>query len=65
MFGALKKLATAGGVAAFLRSPQGQRTIAKAKQMASDPANRQKVADLARKFTDKGKGTTGRTPGTY
>ncbi|WP_111766801.1 hypothetical protein [Nakamurella deserti] len=63
MFGALKKLATAGGIAAALRSPQGQQAIAKAKQMAADPANRQKIADLAKKFGGKNKGTRG--PGTY
>lgn len=60
MFGALKKLATAGGIAAAIRSPQGQQAIAKAKQMAADPANRQKVADLAKKFSkgrSKGTGT--------
>lgn len=58
MFSALKKLATAGGVAALIRSPQGQQAIAKAKQMAADPANRQKVTDFAKKFGSKGtKGT--------
>lgn len=64
MFGALKKFATAGGIAAALRSPQGQQAIAKAKQLAADPANRQKVADLAKKFTGKNKGGKG-TTGTY
>ncbi|MEO5832251.1 MAG: hypothetical protein ABJA16_08880 [Nakamurella sp.] len=64
MFGALRKFATVGAIAAALRSPQGQQAVAKAKQMAADPANRQKVADLAKKFTGKNKGTSG-TTGTY
>ena len=59
MFGSLKKFASAGTIAAALNSPQGRKAIAKAKQMAADPANRQKVADLAKKFTGKNKGTTG------
>ncbi|MEV0143343.1 MULTISPECIES: hypothetical protein [unclassified Nonomuraea] len=34
---------------AYLRSPQGQQTIEKAKRMASDPRNQEK----ARRFMDK------------
>ncbi|MET7461047.1 hypothetical protein [Nonomuraea sp. NPDC005501] len=34
---------------AYLRSPQGQQTIEKAKRMANDPRNQ----DKARRFLDK------------
>ncbi len=63
MFGAFRRLAVLGGIAAAVRSPQGQQAIAKAKQLAADPANRQKAAELLKKFTDRGNSAprTGRT----
>ena len=35
----------------FAQSPQGQQMIARAKQAANDPKNRQKVADTMRGIT--------------
>jgi hypothetical protein len=37
----------------YAQSPQGQQMIARAKQAASDPKNRQKVADTVNRFTAK------------
>ena len=37
----------------YAQSPQGQQMIARAKQAASDPKNRQKVADTVGRFAAK------------
>ncbi len=44
-----RRLSALGGVVAFARSPQGRQLIQKAKEMASDPANRAKANDLLSK----------------
>ena len=56
-----------GKLAAFARTPQGQRIIMsaarKAQQMASDPATQAKYADLRSKAARRGpRGTGGTTP---
>ena len=43
-----------GKVAKFAQSPQGQRAIAKAKQAASDPKNKEKISGLVAKVQRKG-----------
>ena len=40
-------------VARFAQSPQGRRMADKAKRMASDPKNRQKIETYRRKFANK------------
>lgn len=56
MFGALRKFGGLAGVAALLRSPAGRQLIGKAKALAADPKNRQKVMDLVSK-AGKGRST--------
>jgi len=46
----LKKFASVGAIVAFIRSPTGQMVIGKAKEVVSDPKNREKVADFAAKM---------------
>jgi len=46
----LKKFTSVGAVVAFLRSPTGQKVIGKAKEVVTDPKNREKVADFATKM---------------
>lgn len=50
----MKKFTSIGGLIALAQSPAGKRAIAKAQQLASDPKNRQKIADFAAKFNKKG-----------
>ena len=45
----LRRLSALGGVVAFARSPQGRQLIQKARQMATDPANRARANDLLAK----------------
>lgn len=39
--------------ARFARSPAGRKALQKAKTMASDPKNKQKIEDLRRKLADR------------
>jgi hypothetical protein len=47
---ALKKLASLGAIVAFIRSPTGQMVIGKAKDVVTDPRNREKVAEIVAKL---------------
>jgi hypothetical protein len=40
-------------IARFARSPQGRQMADKAKRMASDPKNRQKIEQYRRKFANR------------
>jgi hypothetical protein len=46
----LKKFTSLGAVVAFIRSPTGQKVIGKAKEVVTDPRNREKVAEFATKI---------------
>jgi hypothetical protein len=46
----LKKFTSVGAIVAFIRSPTGQMVIGKAKDVVTDPRNREKVADFATKM---------------
>lgn len=39
--------------ARFARSPQGKKAFDKAKKLADDPKNKQKLEDLRKRFSDK------------
>jgi hypothetical protein len=39
-----------GAIVAFIRSPTGQMVIGKAKEVVSDPRNREKMAEFATKI---------------
>jgi hypothetical protein len=43
----LKKFTSLGAIVAFIRSPTGQMVIGKAKEVVTDPKNREKVAEFA------------------
>lgn len=49
MFKMLRRAGWIGGLAAFARSPAGQRAIAKAKAYATDPETRRKLGELRNK----------------
>ena len=49
MFKLLRKAGWIGGIAAFARTPAGQRAIAKAKAYATDPETRRKLGELKNK----------------
>lgn len=46
----LRKLTSVGAVVAFIRSPTGQMVIGKAKEVVTDPRNREKMAEFASKM---------------
>jgi len=46
----LKKFTSVGAIVAFIRSPTGQMVLGKAKEVVTDPKNREKVADFATKM---------------
>jgi hypothetical protein len=46
----LRKLTSVGAVVAFIRSPTGQMVIGKAKEVVTDPRNREKMAEFATKM---------------
>ena len=46
----LKKFGSVTAVIAFINSPTGQKMLAKAKEVASDPQNRAKAAEFANKL---------------
>ena len=48
----LKKFTSVGAIVAFIRSPTGQMVIGKAKEVVTDPRNREKVAEFATKIRD-------------
>ncbi|GAA2020016.1 hypothetical protein JL107_17540 [Nakamurella flavida] len=50
----MKKFTSIGGLIALAQSPAGKKAIAKAQQLASDPKNKQKIADLTSKITKRG-----------
>jgi len=43
----LRKFTSVGAIVAFIRSPTGQKVIGKAKEVVTDPRNREKVAEFA------------------
>src|SRR6478609_5547613 len=46
----LKKFTSLGAIVAFINSPTGQKVIGKAKDVVTDPRNREKVAEFATKM---------------
>ena len=46
----LKKFTSIGAIVAFINSPTGQKVIGKAKDVVTDPRNREKVAEFATKM---------------
>ena len=46
----LKKFTSLGAIVAFINSPTGQKMLGKAKEVVTDPRNREKVADFATKM---------------
>jgi len=46
----LKKFTSVGAIVAFIRSPTGQMVIGKAKEVVTDPRNREKMAEFATKM---------------
>ena len=46
----LKKFTSVGAIVAFIRSPTGQMVIGMAKEVVTDPRNREKVAEFATKM---------------
>ena len=45
-----RKFTSVGAIVAFIRSPTGQKMIGKAKDVVTDPRNREKVAEFATKM---------------
>lgn len=46
----LRKFGSLGAIMAFVNSPTGQKLLTKAKDVATDPRNRAKAAELAGKL---------------
>jgi hypothetical protein len=50
MFSLLKKFGWIGGLVVIARTPQGQRVIASARALATDPETRRKLSELRTKI---------------